>query len=374
MTDPADLRRQLAAAVAVDDPAWRTALETVPRELFLGNGLFQFDGRQWTPVHRDRTDPGKWLRLVYQDTTWVTQVDGTTAVEATGPVTGRPTSSSTLPSLIVRMLDVAGISEGHKVLEIGTGTGYSTAILCSRLGDSDVYSIECDPGLAVAAADHIHAAGYHPTLITGDGLAGHKDDAEYDDIVATCAVRHIPPAWLYQVRAGGTITTTISGWMLASGLVRLTVQDDGTATGRFHPDQISYMLARPHERPPRPTFHQHPGHTRATRVNPALLEDWTGQFLAQLAAPSAELMTTGTGVILVDVGTGSQAWTEPAGGGWTVHQHGPLRLWDQVEDALTIWQDAGSPPHSDLGLTVDLDGTQRVWLGTPDGPSWNLPV
>jgi protein-L-isoaspartate O-methyltransferase len=123
MTDPADLRRQLAAAVPVDDPAWRTALETVPRELFLGNGLFQFDGRQWTPVHRDRTDPGKWLVLVYQDTTWVTQVDGTTAVDATGPVTGRPTSSSTLPSLIVRMLDVAGISEGHKALEIGTGTG-----------------------------------------------------------------------------------------------------------------------------------------------------------------------------------------------------------------------------------------------------------
>jgi hypothetical protein len=109
-------------------------------------------------------------------------------------------------------------------------------------------------------------------------------------------------------------------------------------------------------------------------VNPALLEDWTGQFLAQLAAPSAELMTTGTGVILVDVATGSQAWTETAGDGWTVHQHGPLRLWDQVEDALTIWQDAGSPPHSDLGLTVDLDGTQRVWLGTPDGRSWNLPV
>ncbi|MFD7059791.1 ATP-grasp peptide maturase system methyltransferase [Streptomyces sp. NPDC059906] len=374
MTDPADLRRQLAAAVPVDDPAWRTALETVPREPFLGNGLFQFDGRQWIPVHRDRTDPEEWLGLVYQDTTWVTQVGGTTAADATGPVTGRPTSSSTLPSLIVRMLDVAGISEGHKVLEIGTGTGYSTAVLCSRLGDKNVYSVECDPGLAVAAADHLHATGCHPTLITGDGLAGHKDDAEYDHLVATCAVRHIPPAWLCQVRAGGTITTTVSGWMLASGLVRLVVQDDGTATGRFHTDEISYMLARPHERPPRPTFHQLPGQTRATRVNPALLDDWTGQFLAQLAAPSAELMSTGTGVILVDVATGSQAWTEPARDGWTVHQHGPLRLWDQVEDALADWQEAGLPPHSDLGLTVDPDGTQRVWLGTPDGRSWRLPV
>ncbi|MFE1309140.1 ATP-grasp peptide maturase system methyltransferase [Streptomyces sp. NPDC058755] len=374
MTDPADLRRQLAAVVPVDDPAWRAALETVPRELFIGDGLFHFDGCQWDPVHRDQTDLDEWLRLVYQDTTWVTQVDGTGAADAPGPVTGRPTSSSTLPSLIVRMLDLAQISEGDKVLEIGTGTGYSTAILCARLGDKNVYSIEYDPGLSATAADHIHAAGYHPTLITGDGLAGHKDGAEYDAIIATCAVRHIPPAWLYQVRVGGTITTTISGWMLASGLVRLTVQDDGTATGRFHGDQISYMLARPHERPPRPTFHQHLGQSRPTRVNPALLEDWTGQFLAQLAAPSAELMTTSTGVILVDVATGSQAWTEPAGGGWTVHQHGPLNLWDQVEETLTVWQDAGSHPLSDLGLTVDPDGTQRVWLGTPDGRSWNLPV
>ncbi|MGW4491680.1 ATP-grasp peptide maturase system methyltransferase [Streptomyces sp. NPDC004376] len=374
MTDSAALRHRLAAAVPVEDPAWRAALETVPRELFLGNGLFRFDGHHWTPAHRDRTPPGEWLELVYQDTTWVTQVDGTTVIDATGPVTGRPTSSSTLPSLVVRMLDVAGIGEGQKVLEIGTGTGYSTAVLCSRLGEKNVYSVEYDPGLAAAAAEHLHAAGYRPTLITGDGLAGHKDGAEYDHIVATCAVRHIPLSWLRQVRSGGTITTTLSGWMLASGLVRLTVHDDGSATGRFRGDEISYMLARPHERPPRPDVHLYPGHTRAARVDPALLEDWTGHFVAQLGAPSAEFMTTGTGVILVDVATGSQAWTEPAGNGWTVHQHGPLNLWDQVEAALALWQSAGSPPQSGFGMTVEPDGTQRVWIGAPDGPSWELPV
>ncbi|KAB1141115.1 methyltransferase domain-containing protein [Streptomyces luteolifulvus] len=374
MTDTADLRRRLAGTVPTDDPAWRHALQRVSRELFLGNALFRLNGTQWEPVHRDQIDPGEWLRLVYQNTTWVTQIDGVNAADASGPMAGRPTSSSTLPSLIVRMLDLAGIRDGDKVLEIGTGTGYSTAILCDRLGDERVFSVEYDPQLAAAAAEHIHAAGHHPTLITGDGLAGHKDGATYDAIIATCAVRHIPPAWLHQVRAGGAITTTISGWMLASGLIRLTVHDDGTATGRFTGDQIGYMLARPHERPPRPTYYQHPGHTRPTRVDPALLDDWTGHFLAQLAAPSAELMNTTGGVILVDVATGSQAWTKPAGNSWHVHQHGPLNLWDQVEDALTTWQSAGSPPQCDFGMTVKADGTQQVWLGAPDGPSWGLPV
>ncbi|MFI9340296.1 ATP-grasp peptide maturase system methyltransferase [Streptomyces sp. NPDC052773] len=372
--DTARLRRALAESVPVDDPAWRDALEAVPRELFLGQAVFRPSGTRWEPVIRESVGDEEWLRLVHQDTTWVTQIDGIAAADATGPLSGRPTSSSTLPSLVVRMLDLAGIREGDRVLEIGTGTGYSTAVLCHRLGDQNVYSIEYDPRLAAAAAEHIRSAGYSPTLLTGDGLAGHRDAADYDAIVATCAVRYIPPAWLHQVRDGGTITTTLSGWMLASGLIRLTVHDDGTATGRFADDRIGYMLARPHERPPRPTFHQRPGHTRPTRLDPGLLEDWTGHFVAQLAAPSAELMTTGDGVILVDVATGSQAWTETAGNGWRVHQHGPLRLWDAVEEALTTWRAAGAPPQSRFGMSVEGDGTQRVWLGEPTGPGWDLPV
>lgn len=107
-------------------------------------------------------------------------------------------------------------------------------------------------------------------------------------------------------------------------------------------------LARPHERPPRPTFHQHPGEARPAHFDPGILNDWTGQWVAQLAAPSPELMRLADGVILVDVATGSQAWTETTGEMWRVHQHGPLRLWDAVEEALTTWQEAGAllNPHS----------------------------
>ncbi|MFI0727637.1 ATP-grasp peptide maturase system methyltransferase [Streptomyces sp. NPDC021225] len=378
---PADATRlrhaladQISESGRMTDPAWRAAIEAVPRELFLGTELYRPKGAAWEPVNLAELGEEEWLRLAYSDTTWVTQVDGIDPADTPGPVVGRPTSSATLPSLVVRTLEVAGIREGDKVLEIGTGTGYSTAILCHRLGDANVTSIEYDPHLSKRAADRLRSIGYSPTLVTGDGLQGHSEGAEYDAIVATCAVRHIPRPWLWQVRDGGSITTTLSGWMIASGLIRLTLDDSGTATGRFTGDTISYMLARPHERPPRPVFHRLPGQPRPSRIDPGLLQDWTGHFIAQLAAPSAEFWTSGENdAVLADVATGSQAWTEVGQDGWTVHQHGPLRLWDQVEVALRTWQKAGSPGQSALGMTV-TDETQTVWLEVPNGPSWELPA
>ncbi|MFE0257266.1 ATP-grasp peptide maturase system methyltransferase [Streptomyces sp. NPDC059010] len=377
MTSSASLRRDLADELAkrgqLTDPAWRSAVEAVPRDAFLDATVFRPNGTQWEPVRRDQLGESEWLRMVYSNTTWVTQVDGASATDASGPLPGRPTSSSTLPSLVLRMVELGDIRDGHRVLEIGTGTGYSTAILCHRLGDKSVYSVEYDEGLAATAAQHLHAAGHSPHLVVGDGLRGHQDGADYDAVIATCAVRTIPPSWLWQLRDGGSITTTISGWMLASGLIRLALNEEGVASGRFAGDTVSYMLARPHERPPRPTFYPHPGTSRRTQMAPELLDDWTGLFVAQLAAPSAELVRTGDGIALVDVATGSQAWTEPDGNGWTVHQDGPLRLWDQVEDALITWQQAGSPDQTTFGMTV-TEWDQTVWLGDPSGPHWRLPV
>lgn len=372
------LRQALAAELAegghLTDPAWRAAVEAVPRELFLDDALFQVNGSHWEPLHRSQLGEEEWLRQVYSDTTWVTRVDGISAANATGALSGRPTSSSTLPSLVLRMLELADVREGAKVLEVGTGTGYSTAILCHRLGDEAVYSVEYDEHLAATAAQRLTAAGCSPHLLTGDGLRGYQDGADYDTVIATCAVRSIPPSWLWQLRDGGSIVTTVSGWMLASGLIRLVLDEEGVARGRFAGDEVSYMLARPHERPPRPTFYPHAGVTRPTRISPDLLDDWTAHFVAQLAAPSAELVRTAEGVALLDVATGSQAWTEPGGDGtWIVHQDGQLPLWDRVEDALALWQSEGAPDQAAFGMTV-TEWDQTVWLGDPSGPSWRLPT
>ncbi|MEV4383626.1 methyltransferase, partial [Streptosporangium sp. NPDC049644] len=172
---------------------------------------------------------------------------------------------------------------------------------------------------------------------------------------------------------GGTITAPLSGWMGGAAFAHLTVADDGTASGRFLEDDVYFMTARPHGPPPMSSPLLGIGDGRASRVDPRVLDDPAGLFAGQLAAPSAVKLGGGEEVALLDVATGSQATTRPEVGGWTVRQHGPLRLWDAVEDAVLAWQGAGSPHQSAYGLTVSGE-RQRVWLGEPRGSGWDLPV
>jgi methyltransferase of ATP-grasp peptide maturase system len=376
------LAREIRAAGSLTEDAWHAAVAHVPREAFLGRAVYRAgtDGDGVTvyePLRRAELGEAAWTELACANETWVTQVDGIDADMADGPVRGLPTSSSTLPSLVARTLEAAGVRDGERVLEIGTGTGYSTALLCHRLGAADVASVEIDAGVAGRARAALHSLGLHPELVVGDGLDGYAAGAPYDRIVAACSVRTVPRPWLWQVRPGGTITFALGGWCQASGLVTLTVGEDGTAQGRFTGETVSYMLARPHTPPPYGSIHLHPGEARPTALDPRAVWGWTGRFLAQLAAPTAQLLGGEDRVILTDVATGSLAWTEPATGragrGWTVHQHGPLRLWDAVELAHATWRAAGEPSQDHFALTV-TPTTQQVRLTTPDGPTWPLPA
>ncbi|MEU4579995.1 ATP-grasp peptide maturase system methyltransferase [Nonomuraea sp. NPDC023979] len=376
MTDTA-ARLRLKLADEVSSTGWHKALQMVPRDRFLGDAVFlphEGRGDQWTPVRRADMDADDWLALAYTNETWVTQVAGVLASEAAGVVTGQPSSSSTYPGLVVRMLEAAEIAEGDKVLEIGTGTGYSTALLCQRLGNDAVTSIEYDPAVAARAQDAITGAGYAPTLVVGDGLYGHAENGPYSRLIATCSVRTIPHAWMRQVREGGTITAPMWGWMGGVAFAHLAMADDGAASGRFLRDDLYFMTARTHLPPPRPPLVRGIGETRETMLDPSLLQDDAALWVAQLAIPQAQLSWAEDTTFLVDVGTGSRADVHPkAGGGWTVCQHGPVRLWDEVEEAVKTWQEAGRPHQSGFGLTVTRED-QWVWLGDPGGPAWRLPA
>ncbi|PVC91662.1 ATP-grasp peptide maturase system methyltransferase [Streptomyces sp. CS014] len=382
MSTSAHLRTALADALTEDgtltDPAWREAAAAVPRELFLGSYFTQVPGSiptRYLPVRRGEDG---WLEGIYTDRTLITQLDGRVRPGdvTDGSVTGDPTSSSTLPSLVLRMWQQLEVESGQRVLEVGTGTGYSTALGAHRLGDDRLTSVEYDPVVGQAAASALKAAGYAPRLVVGDGLRGDPDASvgTYDRLIATCSVRYIPVAWLHQVKPGGKILATLSGWSYASGLALLTVTGPGAATGRFLPGYTSFMIARPHDRPPRPALALLPGEERTSLIDPAVIGTWTGGWVAQLAVPAAERMGAGAEQILWDVSTGSQArTTSGADGGWTVVQRGPVRLWDRVEAAVRLWQAAGEPHQEGFDITVSA-ARQRVWIGTEDGPGWDLPV
>ncbi|WP_215456213.1 MULTISPECIES: ATP-grasp peptide maturase system methyltransferase [unclassified Streptomyces] len=385
----AELRQALADRLELGGhlraAAWRSAVEAVPRHEFVRAYFRRSDGPRgtlWTPALPDRDDMHAFLEEVYADDTLVTQLDGQVRPEAVeGPVAGDPTSSSTLPSLVVRMLQDLDPQDGDRVLEIGTGTGYSTALLCERLGSGCVTSVELDPAVAAHARAVITAIGHEPTLVDGDGLLGHAEGAPYDGLIATCSVRTVPEAWLEQVRPGGTVVTTLSGWLYGSGLVRLTVGEGGTAEGRFLPGTVSFMIARPHAAPSLSGVADlvtGGAYERPAQVGPEVLADWTGRFVGQLAVPDAQhiRMSVGGGPMLdhvVDLATRSFATVAPdGGGGFRVSQGGPERLWDAVEESIGVWWDAGAPPQTEFGLTV-TPARQRVWLGSPEGPAWDLP-
>lgn len=132
----AQLAANLARKGAIADELWRRAFEQVPRHLFVPRfwALDQFNA----PVRLvDGADPDRreeWLTAAYRDEFLATQY--------AEDEQGRRiiTSSLSQPSLVARMLGLLEISSGHRVLEIGTGSGYNTALLCHRLGDTNVTS------------------------------------------------------------------------------------------------------------------------------------------------------------------------------------------------------------------------------------------
>ncbi len=201
---------------------WRQVFEAVPRSRFVPVDVWRQLSDRCEPV----VGTDAWLALVNSDEPVVTQLDD--GAEG-GP--GVATSSNSMPSMVARMLGLLDVQDGVRVLEIGTGTGYVAALLCERLGDDLVHSVELDPVVARQAAEALAQAGYRPHLRVGDGEQPWPGLGLVDRLIATCAVRYVPHALLRQVRPGGIVVAPLAREFWSGALVRLRVQDDGTAMG-----------------------------------------------------------------------------------------------------------------------------------------------
>jgi methyltransferase of ATP-grasp peptide maturase system len=389
-TDAAALRRELAKGLARDgtagDPRWLAAVDEVPRHRFVPGFYLPADATDehgltvWEPVTAD-LDRSRWLAAAYSDATLITQFDDREPDWSVPEVRhgGAPTSSSTLPSLVLRMWVDADVREGDTVLEIGTGSGYSTALACERLGSADVTSVDVDPHRLSAAADALYGCGYTPTLAVADGRYGYWPEARFDRIVAACSFRSVPGALVTQTRPGGKILLTLSGWLYGCARVLLTVAEDGTAEGPLLPGTVSFMSVRAHAAP----AFGNPAHWAAglpegarparygpERISAADSEAFHLRFLAQCALPETQMTSMGKVVLLVDVVGGSVASLTPCDGGWQVREAGPVRLWERVEEIVDAFDSAGRPGAELFRLRVD-GGERR--LSNPRMPGLELP-
>lgn len=349
------LRRRMVTALVNDgtltDDRWHRAFLTVPRHVLVPTyyqASERIDGQ---------SDPERWLRLVYSDTTLITQ--------------RRPdavTSSGTMPSLVAMMVQALELEDGHRVLQVATGTGYTAALLCERLGSAQVTSIDVDPDLTTTARDRLRHCGYTPTVITADGAHGYPEHAPYDRIIVTFAVTSVPPAWIEQTRAGGVILAPVF-----SGLAKLTVAGQGNAQGPFigpgyfmrhrgtpmaSPSGLSVAVAD------EPRWPQ-----RITDLPSNVYYDNDFRFFLDMTIPG---LATGYGDphnLTIIAPDGSHAHVTPEG---NLTQSGPRRLWDDVETSHHTWRSLGAPPRERFGLTVTSQH-QTIWLDTPTRAIITLP-
>lgn len=390
-TDTAALRLRLVNELvrngAIRSSWVLSAFNDTPREVFVP----RFHRAYPETGVVDGADPdqaGVWLEQVYTDRVLVVQHrNAADDVEA-------PTSSSSQPTVMAGMLEALDLHPGHRVLEIGTGTGFNTALLCRRVGAENVVSVELDPSLAEAARAALAGLGLKPTVYAGDGATVLDGAGPFDRIIATAAVDHIPPAWIEQLASGGVIVTDLRGSVTGS-LIRLTADTDGdqvdSVQGRFLELPGAFMPMRSDTDTPYRDREQwarivydfrNPQRT-TTHENPVLVtDDDSLRFLVQLhlagypvrlahrPAPDNELSGRA-----ID-GSNFTASLEADQGVYAVAQAGPRRLWDSAEAAYATWRRLGQPGIGRFGVTAGSDpDLQFVWWDHPDsGYRWPLPL
>ena len=114
------------------------------------------------------------------------------------------------PGVVSRMTEWLDVQDGQKILEIGTGSGWQTAILSYMVGNGTVYSIERLPELVNFARENLEKLGIdNAHVILGDGSMGYPEESPYDRIIITAACTEIPLPLLEQLDENGLIIAPV---------------------------------------------------------------------------------------------------------------------------------------------------------------------
>jgi len=141
------------------------------------------------------------------------------------------------PFIVAYMSEALGVARTHKVLEIGTGSGYQAAVL-ARLARV-VHTIEIVPELAARATATLREIGYSNVHVRqGDGYAGWPEQAPFDRIMVTAAPEQIPQPLLDQLAAGGRMVIPVGSaeqWLIVVEKTATGVIQRRTIPVRFVP-------------------------------------------------------------------------------------------------------------------------------------------
>ncbi|WP_341846368.1 methyltransferase domain-containing protein [Streptomyces regalis] len=283
-----------------------------------------------------------------------------------------PTSSATLPSLVVRMLRHARLGDGLPLLDLGTGAGGLTAYASHRIGDGCVTSLDVDSYLTSVAGERLASMGYHPKFVTAD--ATKHVPGTYERIVCTVA---LPPgpglrAVLAALVPGGRIATTLARTSL---IVTGWKHTNGDVIGRVERDMAGFMLTRSgDDYPPAlaelfSVAREAEGEQRCTGRYPVVdvANAWELRSMLEVTTPGVELGyethgRTRTAYLVHPDGSWARASAE-----WTdapeVHQGGPQRLWEALERIRNRLNAEGALPLLGAHVRITPDGVCHLSRG-----------
>ncbi|MGW5444672.1 methyltransferase domain-containing protein [Streptomyces asiaticus] len=361
---------RLAAEVAPPVSRWREAVASTPRHVFVPRWWEPAGGGTWA-LRDGPADESAWLRAVYSDTSLVTRVGPLHADQASPDdrPRGVPTSSSTMPGLVVRMLRHGLLYDGADLGLIGTGTGASTALASRRLGGKHVTAMDVDPYLTETATDRLASLGMSPQVVTCDVTGPLPGD--FDRIVSMVALRNLASVTA-ALRPGGRLVTTLARMSVivtadkdADGGARGVVEWDragfmSTRTGADYPPGTEELFAAVRDREGEQTIEG-----RYPVLNVA--EAWDVRAMLELAAPGVEAHYE-------ERGERRTAWLVHADGSWarasatwidppTVHQGGPQRLWTVLERIRHRLNAEGGLPIYGSRVHITPDGVCHFTRG-----------
>lgn len=349
---------------------WHPLVARTPRHVFTPR-WWVGEGNGWA-LRDGPSDEQAWLTAAYANRSLVTSVAGWHADQAArgDAPTGLPTSSSTLPGLVVNMLRHGMIADDMRLAIVGAGTGYSSALAAKRLGEERVTAFEVDPYAAKAATERLAEIDLHPQVITADATGSLP--SSYDRIVSMVGVPRIPASWLDALRPGGRLVTTIAGMGII--ITADKDQEGGGATGRVEWDRAGFMATRYDGGDyPAPLDSVFAHHQDGEQVGPgrypviAVMESWELWSVLQLAAPGiqhhySEADGVRTAVMVHADGSWARA-TGRRGETPQVHQGGPRRLWDELDRIRDEWEAEGYLQLYGAKAIIRPDGTCHLVRG-----------